>query len=156
MALCFVPVLPAALRDWAVTGVRSGAIPAFAVTPAMASAFGFTSSTAEDAEYTALCVASVACLIGGGPRLVAVVDAEPIPTDADVEFGAVEVGDVPWSRVTALFADGSEAESVGPARAAVAGLTLDDAWEHPAVQAALEADDLLWHGPGEWHTLVAG
>lgn len=155
MTLCFVPVTPGALRTWATGGTLAGTVAAFTATATMLEAFGFDSS-GEEAEYTSLCVASVACLVAGQPRLVAVVDTLCKPRTSDQDFGAVTVTDVGWGRVTAIFADDSAAEFVGPARTLVAGTGLAEAWDDPAVVKMLESDGLLWHGPSEWETLAAG
>lgn len=156
MSLCFVPLAAPDLARWANRGVLAGSIPAFSVTPAMLEAFGLTSAVDEDAEYTALCVASVACLVADQPRLVAVVEADPRPAAADLEFGAVRVVDPRWSWVTALFADEPGVDVIDRVRSAVRGRTLSQAWDDPQTDALLAQADLLWHGPGEWSALVAG
>lgn len=156
MGLCFVPLAAADLARWASRGALEGSIPAFSVTPAMLEAFGLTSAVDEDAEYTALCVASVACLVADQPRLVAVIESDARPAEADLEFGAVRVEDPPWSRVTALFADEPDGAVVDRARSAVRGRPLSQAWDDPLTDVLLAEADLLWHGPGEWSTLVAG
>ncbi|MFZ0529091.1 MAG: hypothetical protein WAL91_00970, partial [Propionicimonas sp.] len=76
------------------------------------------------------------------------------PGDAD--FGEVSVVEVPYPAVQSLFADETDAPGLATAARAVRGLDLAEAWDHPAVNALLENSDLLWHGPGEWSSLVAG
>lgn len=156
MSLCFVPLTSARLADWVGDGVLSGGVPAYAATQTMVEAFGFPSATDEDAEYTALCVASVACLVADSPRLVAVIESATQPMAADQDFGAVTVSDVPWSQVTALFADEPGLDAVDRVRCAVSGKPLAAAWEDPQVELLLAEADLLWHGPGEWRGLVRG
>lgn len=155
MALCFVPVSPEQLTTWATEGVLTGRTPAHTVTPAMVEAFSLTDPAGEDAEYAALLVASVAGLLQHGARLVAVCEARPADSGRDADFGAVVVSDVPWPAVTALFADEPGAPAAAAA-VAVSGLSLAEAWEHPAVTALLADSDLLWYGPGEWASLARG
>ncbi|MEA5055329.1 MAG: hypothetical protein VB093_18070 [Propionicimonas sp.] len=151
-SLVFVPLEPAELRAWAEAGRLAGPHGGYAVTPAMAGAFGLDDPGSEEAEYTALCVASVAGLVAHGVRIVAVAQAEPVVSED--EFGGVLVTDLRFTAVTSLF---GEDPDDGPARAAVAavaGLSLAEAWETPAVTSLLADTDLLWYGPGEWQVLA--
>ncbi len=150
MALVFVPVSAAELRQWAESGRLDGPHGAFAVTPALTQAFEL--SDPEDAEYAALCVASVAGLVAEGVRIVAVAEAEVRPTADD--FGGVVVTDLSFSAVTSLFGEDVDAAPAARAAAAVAGLSLAEAWDAAEVTGLLADTDLLWYGPGEWASLV--
>lgn len=156
MALCFVPVSAAQLSAWAGAGVLTGETAAFAVTAEMTAAFGLDDPAGEEAEYTALAIASIAALLRHGRRLIAVADTEPALAVGEADFGTVLVSDVPWTRLTALFADEPEVPVVAAAARAVPGLSLAEAWDHPAVTTMLSQGDLLWYGPGEWSSLVRG
>ena len=149
--LVFVPLNGDTLRTWATTGVLAGNVRGYAVTPTMADAFGFTDTTDEDAEHTALCIASLAALLAGGVRLVGVADTDHLNDPADAEFGSVSVSDVPFTRVTALFAGAEPATVEG-----VAGMALATAWEREDLQELLSRGDPLWHGAGEWPVLTDG
>ncbi|MGB7963598.1 MAG: hypothetical protein WCF12_11660 [Propionicimonas sp.] len=148
-ALVFIPVDGATLGAWATTGLLPGTRRGFAVTPAMAAAFDFSATTDEDAEHTALCIASLAALIQAGRRLVAVAETGCSDDQSAPEFGSVSVSDVPFGRVTSLFA-GAEARTPD----GVLGLPLPSAWERDDVQNLLSRGDLLWHGAGEWQLLT--
>ncbi len=154
MSLIFVPLSPDQLRDWAHTGILSGEVAAHEAGASLAEAFG--ASDAEDVERITLLVASVAGLTRSGCRLVAVMEADPLPRPgADHDFGEVLVADPRYAAVSALFAD--EVRSPVVAKAAAAGrMPLAEAWEHPAVRTMLADADLLWHGPEEWESVVAG
>ena len=145
--LVFVPIAGDELSSWVGTGTLPGSRPGFAVTPAMLAAFGL--SEGEDAEYTALCIAGIAGLLRSGERLVAVVEAPVTP--GEDEFGQVEVADLAWTAVSALFAeDGTDSALVVATATAVAGTDLASAWESAEVEALLAGTDLLWYGPSEW------
>lgn len=155
MTLLFLPVTGAQLADWQAAGVLSGPLKAYAVTPGLSAAF--EPSDDEEAEHLALLVASVAALTASGARQVAVLEAEAEPiTDRDVDFGAVVTGDLRFDAIGSLFADEPEAPGLAAAATAALGLSLQDAWDHPAVTVLLEEGDLLWHGPGEWESLGKG
>jgi hypothetical protein len=155
MTLLFLPVTGAQLADWAAAGVLAGPLKAYAATTGLSAAF--EPSDDEEAEHLALLVASVAALAASGVRQVAVLEgaAEPI-TDGDVDFGAVVTGDLRFEAIQSLFADEPEAPGLAEAATAAMGLTLQDAWNHPAVTVLLEEGDLLWHGAGEWQSLGRG
>ena len=155
MTLLFVPVTGAELADWEAAGVLAGPRKAYAATPGLTTAF--EASDAEEAEHLALLVASVAALAASGVRQVAVLEGEahPIP-DGDVDFGAVVTSDLRFAAIQSLFADEPEAPGLAEAAAAAMGLTLQEAWNHPAVTVLLEEGDLLWHGAGEWQSLGKG
>lgn len=147
--LVFLPLSGSELRRWAGDRVLPGHRTGYAVTPAMTEAFGV--SDPEDAEYTALSVASVAGLLAHGERVVAVLGTGWRPTDD--EFGAVEVADPSYRLVTALFGEDIDPGQARAAAIAVEGMTLDQAWESAVVQALLTERDLLWYGPAEWEQL---
>lgn len=155
MALLFLPVNGAQLADWAAAGVLAGPLTAYAVSPGMLAAF--EPADAEEADHLALLVASIAAMAANGARQVAVVEAEAEPVTAgDTDFGQVTCGDLRFQAITSLFADEPDAPGLAAAAAAVEGLPLQEAWDHPAVIALLEEADLLWHGPGEWQSLGTG
>ena len=147
--LVFLPLSGGQLHSWAAGGGLPGRHTGHAATPAMTEAFGVTDP--EDAEYTALSVASVAGLIAHGERVVAVLAIGYRPTDD--EFGAVELTDPAYDAVTALFGEDTNPAQAAAVAVTVQGLSLGDAWELDAVQALLTERDLLWYGPTEWASL---
>lgn len=155
MTLLFLPVTGAQLADWQAAGVLAGPRKAYTATPGLGAAF--EPSDAEEAEHLALLVASVAALASSGVRQVAVLEgaAEPV-TDGEVDFGAVVTGDLRFDAIQSLFADEPDSPGLAEAATAAMGLTLQDAWNHPAVTVLLEEGDLLWHGAGEWQSLGKG
>ena len=151
MSLVFVPMSAAELGAWAAAGRLAGPAAAHAVTSGLVAAFG--ADDPEDAERTALLVASIAALARTGVRLVAVAEAPAqLRPDGDADFGEVLVADLPFGAVTSLFADDDDLDVSAPATAS-AGLPLAEAWELPAVTALLADADLLWYGPAEWAVL---
>lgn len=155
MSLLFVPVRADELRSWVVDGVLPANRASHAVTAGLEDAFGV--SDPEEAERIALLIASVAGLCAFGRRLIAVVEAVPVPRpDADPDFGEVWAPQLPFFSVSALFADEAGQRLVPVAARAVAGMSLAQAWEEPVVTQLLSAADLLWHGPGEWESLLPG
>jgi hypothetical protein len=155
MTLLFLPVTNAQLADWEAAGVLAGPLKAYAATPGLRAAF--EAADDEEAEHLVLLVASIAALAASGVRQVAVLDgaAEPM-IDADVDFGAVVTGDLRFDAIQSLFADEPDAPGLAEAAEAAMGLSLQDAWNHPAVTVLLEEGDLLWHGAGEWQSLGKG
>ncbi|MGC3952726.1 MAG: hypothetical protein QM804_00455 [Propionicimonas sp.] len=147
--LVFLPLSGGQLHSWAETGRLPGSHTGYAVTSAMTGAFGLTDP--EDAEYNALSIASVAGLLAHGERVVAVLDTGY--RAGDDNFGAVELADPGYDRVTALFGEDTDAAQAAAAALTVRGMTLDQAWEAPVVQALLTDRDLLWYGPAEWRLL---
>jgi hypothetical protein len=151
VGLVFLPLAPAQLRAWAGGGgTLAGRHRGYGVTPAMTRAFGLTDP--EDAEYTALCIASIAGLLDHGVRLVAVLEA-PLPDIAD-EFGEVALDDPRFADVTSLFGEDVDPAPARAAGAGIRGLSLAQAWDAPAVESLLAGTDLLWYGPGEWAVLA--
>lgn len=147
--LVFLPLSGGQLRTWAVGGVLPGSHTGYAVTPTMLEAFGVTDP--EDAEYTALSIASVAGLLNHGERVVAVLGISA-PGGED-EFGTVEVVTPGYAQVTALFGEDTDPSQARAAAITLQGMTLDQAWEEPAVRALLTERDLLWYGPAEWESV---
>lgn len=147
--LVFLPLSGGHLRTWAGTGTLPGTHTGYAVTPAMLRAFGLTDP--EDAEYTALSIASVAGLLTHGERVVAVLSFGVQP--GEDEFGAIQLTDPPYTWVTALFGEDTDPAQAEATAISVQGLTLDQAWESPMVQALLCERDLLWYGAAEWEAL---
>lgn len=151
--LVVVPLSAAELTGWAGTGQHRPPV-GYTVTPSLRSAFGFGPADEEDAEHTVLHIAGLASLLRGGRRLVAVVETSATPVPG-AEFGEVRAGVLGFDAVTALFADESAATARVLADLA-GGRTLDAAWDDPAVAEFLADNELLWHGPTEWQSLVAG
>lgn len=147
--LVFLPLSGGQLRTWAAGGTLPGSHTGYAVTPAMLDAFGVTDS--EDAEYTALSIASVAGLLAHGERVVAVLGINA--RAGDDEFGAVEVESPSYPQVTALFGEDTDPSQAHSTAISVQGMTLDQAWESTAVRALLHQRDLLWYGPAEWEAV---
>jgi hypothetical protein len=107
----------------------------------------------EEAEYAALSYAGVLALAlkPASPRLVvaAEVQAEQL-TDLGEPLGEVQVRDLAWHQVRALFADEAAAiEAAGQASERVAGQSLAAALAAPEVGALLDDYDLLWFAPDE-------
>lgn len=130
--------------------------PAWAATSAFLETFSLASGDDEDAERTLLYVAGLAALLSHGRRLVVVAQAPATATGGgDDAFGAVEIDPIGFGQVSALFADAADsARLADSARTSLAGLALEDAWDHPSHQALLNHADLLWYGPEEWAVLT--
>ena len=149
--MVFVPIaLPSALA------LRDGeALPprrAFAATSSLRRALGAATDD-EEADFAVLDTAGVAALDGlaGARRLVLAVEvSDDQVDDRRTDLGDVEVRDVRWRQVQALFAD---EESAGPAVVAAAsassGVPLTSAFDLPAVVQLTEGHDLLWYAPEE-------
>ncbi|MDR1711025.1 MAG: hypothetical protein LBR58_04090 [Propionibacteriaceae bacterium] len=142
--LVFIPLSRDDLGQWARSGAFAPA-QAFAVTDSMMAAFGFTAATDEQAENTALDIAGLAAGLSSGIRLVAVAEAQWPPLADD--FGRVQPGELPYSKVSALFFD--------PSVPAVTAATVDEAWDEPAAAEHLAKSDLAWYHPAEWEQLTA-
>ncbi|MEE9965604.1 MAG: hypothetical protein K4304_11010 [Propionicimonas sp.] len=151
MTLVCVPLTAEELRRWATAGTLDGSVSGYADTAGLREAFGVTD--AEDAERIAMLVASIAGLARSGRRLVAVAEVERLGAGEAAEFGEVIVTGLDYRRVQALFAD-EPGLTVSVAAAAASGLSLEQAWDAPQVTELLSTADLLWHGPGEWQTLI--
>ena len=151
--MVFCPVSTEELALLASGGVLAS-VESFAVTPTFRRTFGLNVDDSEDAERTAALVAGLAGLQRAGQRLVVV--AEVPVEDLRGEMGQVRVPALALSDASALFADDPEnRRDVAVVRAALAGLSLEQAWDAPEHEALLERSDLLWHGPGEWASLIA-
>lgn len=125
--------------------------PAHTVTPELLDELGYSPDDAEDAEYAALVLASVAGLCRFGTRIVVVAEVDRslvLPGD-DPANGAVVLESCPTSAMTAWFTDEPGAD-VATAAAAAQGLSIDEAWERPEVQALLRDHDLLWNDVVEY------
>jgi len=134
------------------SGVDHPTVPACAATPALLSDLGSDVST-EEAEYVALSNAGVLALVhDSGPRLVLAADVQAAQlVDRRTAEGEVEVTELRWSQVTALFTDEpAAADAVGRAREAAAGsAALGEVLASPAVTELLESFDLLWYAVEE-------
>lgn len=149
--LVFIPLTEKDLGEL-VAGRDLGARKAIAVRPERR---GETDADAqEEAEYEALQIASLAALIAGHRRLVAVADLSARGHDA---MGVVEVDAVPVKAITAYFTDEySTSETIIQARAEAeaCGFDLAASYEMPGVRTMMEVNDLLWYGPTEAADLV--
>jgi hypothetical protein len=114
----------------------------------------------EEAEYAALSYAGILALVGKPASLRLVVAAEVRQeqvTDLDRSPGEVEVREITWAQVQALFADEPAAiTAVRRAAEVVAGQNLPAALEAPEVGAVLDEYDLLWFAPHELDQLRGG
>ena len=128
----------------------------FAATETQMAAFGLDPASADDlemAEYQAVCIASVVCLLRGDRRIVATAILEVEPGGDEISggsFGEVVVAELAAEEVVAVFVD--EPEALGAAEAAshsVQGLDLSAAWESPPVSSLFAEHGLLWHSLGE-------
>jgi hypothetical protein len=149
--MIFVPMT----RDEALA-LRSGTGPhrysGCAATPGLAASVEADTVT-EELEYAALSNAGVLALVlkPNTPRLVVAAEVqEGQVTDTGGSHGEIEVGDLAWAQVRALFADEHDAlEAVRLAGKAVAGQSVGMALAAPEVAAVLEGYDLLWFAPEE-------
>ena len=130
-----------------------GPVRGFTVTPTLCATYGLGPSDEEEADRTALLLAGLSALLEHGRRLALVVEAPS--ADTGDPLGEVSLSEVKWRDVSAIFADGPEAEdAVSAAGRAVEGLDLDSAWDAEEVQALMAEHDLLWYGPEEVETLL--
>jgi hypothetical protein len=149
--MIFVPMT----RDEALA-LRSGTGPhryqGCAATPGMAVSME-ADTVIEEVEYAALSNAGVLALVlkPNTPRLVVAAEVQQDQvTDRGGSLGEVEIGDLAWAQVRALFADEHDAlQAVRLAGKAVAGQSLGVALGAPEVGALLDGHDLLWFGPEE-------
>jgi len=124
----------------------------YAATPSLLAAAGFAPRDQEDAGYTALSHAGVQALLAGPTdrRLVLAADTDRV-TDLADPYGAVEVADLAWRQVWALYYD--EPEAADAVRAAADSVRPDDtvaeALGRPEVGRLLDEHDLLWFDPTE-------
>ncbi|MBK7820372.1 MAG: hypothetical protein IPJ61_04675 [Tessaracoccus sp.] len=124
---------------------------AYTVTPRLLEELGYGENDSEDAEYAALVLASVAALTTHGERLVVVAEVDPALVRAgdDPDNGQIVLTSCPASAITAWFAD-EPGTDVADAAALSKGLTIDEAWDLPQVQALLHEHDLLWNDVVEY------
>ena len=148
--LVFLPIAASEM------GVLSGEIAvadrvAYTVTPRLLDELGYGENESEDAEYAALVLASVAALTTHGERLVVVAEVDPalVEPGDDPDNGQIVLTSCPASAITAWFADEPGAD-VADAAAISKGLTIDQAWDLPQVQALLQEHDLLWNDVVEY------
>ncbi|HMQ66311.1 MAG TPA: hypothetical protein PJ992_08475 [Arachnia sp.] len=148
--LVFLPIAASEM------GVLSGEIAvadrvAYTVTPRLLDELGYGENESEDAEYASLVLASVAALTTHGERLVVVAEVDPalVEPGDDPDNGQIVLTSCPASAITAWFADEPGAD-VADAAAISKGLTIDQAWDLPQVQALLQEHDLLWNDVVEY------
>ena len=107
----------------------------------------------EEVEYAALSNAGVLALVlkPRSPRLVVAAEVrEEQVTDLRQQHGEIEVHELTWAQVRALFADEPAAsEAIMLASQAVLGQNLATALAAPEVAAVLDEYDLLWYAPEE-------
>lgn len=156
MTLSFVPTTISDALSWREAGQASAPVAAHQVSAGYLEAFGIDASSADDqetAEFGALYLASLSCLLQRPERFVLVVDTTSNWTDssgADAEFGLGELAGFRWSEVTAFYVDEPAAQAdVAAAHLAIAGKSLTDAWEDDAVVSLLATYTLLWHDVAE-------
>jgi hypothetical protein len=149
--LVFVP-----LDREAVQALRSGAArpsyPGCAATVGLANTLGPDTAT-DELEFAALNSAGVLALSATSDPLRLVVAAE-VPSaqlvDAGGPAGQVNVRNLRWAQVHALFGDEpAAAPAVAQARAALGATDLAEALSVPAVTALVDDFDLLWFAPEE-------
>ena len=112
-----------------------------------------TGTSIEEAEYAALGYAGVLALVlnPGSPRLVVAAEVQPGQLiDLCEPLGEVEVRELGWNQVRALFADEPAAlDAMGMVSKVVAGQSLAAALAEPEVGQMLDRCDLLWFAPEE-------
>lgn len=130
---------------------------AYTVTPQLLDELGYEESAAEDAEYAALILASVAGLAAHGSRIVVVaeVDVAFLAEGDDPGNGQVSLTGLPLPAITAWFED-EPGTDVTDAAAISSGLTIDQVWETAEVQELLTNHDLLWNDVVEYRRRKEG
>lgn len=148
--LVFVPVSESELDCLAGTPLGAGRV-AYTVTPELLAELEYGEAEAEDAEYAALVLASVAGLSTHGVRLVVVaeVDKALITPGEDLANGQVVLAELPTRAITAWFAD-EPGTDIADAAAISKGLGIDLSWDLPQVQELLNGHDLLWNDVVEY------
>lgn len=154
--LVFIPVAPDELGILAGDPAVVDRV-AYTVTDELVAELGYDAKEAEDAEYAALVLASVASLCTYGQRTVVVaeVDQALVREGIDPVNGQVVLASCPVSAMTAWFAD-EEGTDVADAGAISRGLTIDQAWDLPQVQELLNSHDLLWNDVVEYRRREEG
>ena len=124
---------------------------AYTVTPELLAELGYDEAESEDAEYAALILASLAGLATHGVRLVVVAEVaqDLIGPAEDPSNGEVRLSGCPVSAMTAWFGE-DQGVDYADAAAIARGLTIDQAWDLPEVQALLQSHDLLWNDRVEY------
>ena len=123
-----------------------------AATPSLVAAME-ADTLIEQAEYAALSYAGALALAlkPTSPRLIAAAEVQSGQlSDLGGPLGEVEVRELTWHQVRALFADEPNAmEAARLASGLVAGQGLAAALAAPEVGAILDEYDLLWFAPDE-------
>jgi hypothetical protein len=123
-----------------------------AATPSLVAAME-ADTLIEQAEYAALSYAGALALAlkPTSPRLIAAAEVQSGQvSDLGGPLGEVEVRELTWHQVRALFADEPDAmEAARLASGLVAGQGLAAALAVPEVGAVLDEYDLLWFAPDE-------
>ena len=138
------------------SGLDVGVLPGCAVTPALLTALGPEVST-DEADFAALSNAGVLALLDdiARTRLVLALDVRASQiVDRQTPQGEVDVSDLLWSQVQALFTDEPDAaEAVDRARHGASVSGLGDVLATPAVTDLLDSFDLLWYSVEELDAL---
>ena len=132
-------------------GEGVGAVAGYADTPGLRRASGLGPAQQEEAGYVTLGHAGLAALLLPGPRLVVAADvASAQLRGGDDPFGTVEVTDLRWSQVQAVFADDpAAAADLDRVRRSVHGRTVAEFAADQRIVDLLEPWDLLWFAPQE-------
>jgi hypothetical protein len=128
----------------------SGDVAAHAPTEALMEAFDITD--AEEAEYAAMSVASVAALTRHGSRFVLGAEVSPAQVDDsdDTGNGEVVVRGLRRAQIVSWFCEElPDDPRVRSAAQEARGLGVDDAWHLDEVQALIGTHALLWHAAEE-------
>lgn len=148
--LVCVPVDAAQARQVAGGQTIEGPLQGFTAGPELFETFGLEAADTEQAEYAALLLAGLWGLVHDGDRLVltAMVDPGTLGPGDETANGGVQLSELKASSVEAWFSD-EQAAQVDAVRAAVSGLSLDEAWDLAQVQALHTDHDLAWHSVTE-------
>ena len=147
-----VPVSADALARLSAGQPVAGPLRAYAASSLLLQTFDLSEAETEQAERTALQVASLDALVKHGRRLVVVTRA-PYTADPDGYLGQGTVTQV--TGIEAVFADAAEAgAAVRLAYQQAAGKPLDEAWDLAAVRSLLVDHDMLWFGAEEASSLL--
>ena len=155
--MVFVPMTWDAAVDLR-SGVAADCYRGCAATPTLVGSME-AGTLMEEAEYAALSYAGVLALVldPSSPRLVVAAEVEPGQlSDLCEPLGEVEIRNLAWTQVLALFAE--EPAAVDAARLAgqvAAGQSLGAALAEPEVGQLLDGYDLLWFAPVELDRLHA-
>ena len=149
--MIFVPMTideTAALRSGAGVNHHQGCAATASLVASMVS-----DDVMEKAEYAAIRNAGVLAMVlkPNAPRLVVAAEVrEDQVIDQGAPRGEVEVNELTWAQVRALFADEPAARrAVRLARKTVAGQSLTAALAAPKVAAVLDKYPLMWYAPEE-------